>query len=217
MEKEKVEVLEEKKEDNLFFKIIKNKWFKSGIIFILVFAVTFFGFNATIDSTFVEGNSMYPTLENGDYAITYKLGFKIGSIKRFDIITFAHNDDIYVKRVIGLPGETLVYDNGVLYIDGEVVEETFISNSYKIETAKKKKDGKFTVNIPEGEYFVMGDNRKVSCGADQNSYCSYDSRSFGTILYEDIKSRGITIIGKCDSVENGKCEGRSFSWPKKVK
>ena len=217
MENEKMEVLEEKKDDNLFFKIIKNKWFKSGLIFVLVFVSTFVGFNVTIDSTFVEGSSMYPTLKNGDYAITYKLGFKIGSIKRFDIITFAYNDDTYVKRVIGLPGETLVYDNGVLYIDGEVVEEKFISDSYKIETAKKKKDGKFSVTIGEDEYFVMGDNRKVSCGIDKDDYCSYDSRSFGTIRYEDIKSRGITIIGKCGSVKDGKCYDRSFSWPKKVK
>ena len=151
-------------------------------------------------------------LKHKDYALTYKLGFKIGSIKRFDIITFSFNEDVFVKRVIGLPNETLTYTDGVLYIDGKVVEENFISDSYKKATAEKK-GGSFTFTLGKGEYFVMGDNRKVDCN---NNYCSYDSRSFGAIEYDDIKSRGITLIGKCKSIENGKCNGKSLKWPKNI-
>ena len=112
---------------------------------------------------------------------------------------------LYTAKVIKLGQE---------YIDGKVVEENFISDAYKMETAKKK-GGSFTVKLGEKEYFVMGDNRKVNCSND--NYCSFDSRSFGSIRYEDIRSRGLTIIGKCKSIEGDKCVGKSFSWPKAVK
>lgn len=210
-----IEPKEERVYKNGFDKFLHSKWFKHLLIFVIVFSTTFIGFNVTIESTFVDGNSMYPTLKNGDYGITYELGFKIGSINRFDIITFKYNEDTYVKRVIGLPGETLVYEEGVLYINGKVVEEKFISDSYKMATAEKK-GGRFEYELGKKEYYVMGDNRKVNCGRG-DSYCSHDSRSFGAIEYDDIKSRGFTLIGKCGSVEDGKCYDRSFSWPKKVK
>ena len=189
------EIKEEVKTENKVVKFLRSKLFKNLLIFVIVFSSTFIGFNLTIESTFVDGSSMYPTLKHKDFALTYKLGFKIGSIKRFDIITFSYNDDTYVKRVIALPNETITYTDGVLYINDKVVEEKFISDSYKIETAKKK-GGSFTKTLGKGEYFVMGDNRKVSCGRKGDDYCSYDSRSFGTIMYEDIKSRGITVIGR---------------------
>ncbi len=213
-EKEVVEPKVEKEYRNGFEKFLHSKLFKQLLVFVIVFSATFIGFNVTIESTFVDGNSMYPTLKNGDYGITYKLGYKIGSIKRFDIITFAYNDDTYVKRVIGLPGEKLEYNNGVLYIDGKIVKENFISESYKLATAEKK-GGSFEYELGKGEYYVMGDNRKVNCGRG-DSYCSHDSRSFGAIEYDDIKSRGFTLIGKCGSIDGGKCSNRSFSWPKKV-
>ena len=214
MENNTNEVINTSEEKSIFYKIVHNKWFKNLLIFVLVFSTTFTAFRITIESTFVNGNSMYPTLKHKQFALTYKLGFKIGSIKRFDIITFDFNDDVLVKRVIGLPNETLTYTEGVLYIDGKVVEENFISDAYKMETAKKK-GGSFTVKLGEKEYFVMGDNRKVNCSND--NYCSFDSRSFGSIRYEDIRSRGLTIIGKCKSIEGDKCVGKSFSWPKAVK
>jgi signal peptidase I len=209
------EVKVERVYKNGFDKFLHSKLFKQLLIFVIVFTSTFVAFNATIESTFVDGNSMYPTLKNGDYGITYKLGFKIGSIKRFDIITFAYKEDTYIKRVIGLPGEIVEYTEGVLYIDGKVVEEDFLSEEYKMATAEKK-GGSFTYELGKDEYYVMGDNRKVNCG-NGNTYCSYDSRSFGAIEYSDIKSRGLTLIGKCGSVEDGKCYDRSFFWPKKVK
>lgn len=106
----------------------------------------------------VNGTSMYSTLKNGEIMILNKLDYKFNDIKRFDIVVVKTSDNKIIKRVIGLPGETLKYENNTLYIDGVEVKEPYL----------KEKTEDFNINelgykkIPSDCYFVMGDNRNNS-------------------------------------------------------
>ena len=135
----------------------------------------------------VSGTSMVPTLENGDYVLLYKLKKRVKGINRFDIVVINNKEGTLVKRVIGLPGETLKYrvyeENGVdhneLTIDGKIIAEDFLADEYKNNTCTYKnqlcsEDG---ITLGDGEYFVMGDNRLAS----------KDSRIIGSISEKEIK------------------------------
>ncbi len=128
----------------------------------------------------VDGPSMSDTLLDRDRLIVSVFDMKLHGPDRFDVIICKYPDrnDQYVKRVIGLPGETLEVKSGVLYIDGEMIEEPFLSDE---RTARfdRASNSFGPIVIPEGEYFVMGDNRDNS----------NDSRSVGTIT-------GDMVIGK---------------------
>ena len=114
----------------------------------------------------VDGPSMNPTLKNGDIMILNK----VAKVDRFDIVVIKSKriNDVLIKRIIALPGETLEVNNGVIYINGKKIKD-------KYGYGKTSDVGK--MKIPDGEYFVMGDNRTVSA----------DSRLFGTFRKEEIK------------------------------
>lgn len=132
----------------------------------------------------VDGESMMPTLENGDRMIVNKIGYKIGEPKRFDIVVFhAPEKKNYIKRVIGLPGETLEYKNDQLYINGEPIDEPYL-DAYKSQITEGTLTEDFSLKdigvnleeIPEGFVFVMGDNRRYS----------KDSRHIGFVDQKEI-------------------------------
>lgn len=135
----------------------------------------------------VSGASMYPTLHNGDRMILSK----IGEINRFDIVVLKAPDENveYIKRVIGMPGDTLELKQGVLYINGKKIEQPFI-NTEALQKQTVFIDD-FTLQsligetkIPEGKYFVMGDNRGVS----------RDSRMIGLIDRKAIEGKAVFTI-----------------------
>ncbi|MFC4322306.1 signal peptidase I [Litchfieldia salsa] len=135
----------------------------------------------------VEGESMMPTLQDGNLLIVNKLGVRFGDVERFDIIVFQGNTDDYVKRIIGLPGDELEYKDDTLYINGKDINEPFL-NSYKLKLVGGNLTGDFTLEevtgetiVPEESYFVLGDNRLGS----------WDSRHFGLIKKNQ-------IVGKVD-------------------
>ena len=122
----------------------------------------------------VTGKSMSPTLKENDFIIMENFS----QIDRFDIIVFTAPDgNTYIKRVIGLPGDRVVYSKDQLYINGEKVSEPFLNdvkkkkNEYVFTTDLDTKDLIGSEKIPKNQYFVLGDNRRLS----------KDSRSFGTI------------------------------------
>ncbi len=135
----------------------------------------------------VSGASMYPTLHNGDRMILSK----IGDINRFDVVVLKAPDENveYIKRVIGMPGDTLEMKQGVLYINGKKIEQPFI-NTEALQKQTVFIDD-FTLQsligetkIPEGKYFVMGDNRGVS----------RDSRMIGLIDRKAIEGKAVFTI-----------------------
>ncbi len=135
----------------------------------------------------VSGASMYPTLHNGDRMILSK----IGDINRFDVVVLKAPDENveYIKRVIGMPGDTLEMKQGVLYINGKKIEQPFI-NTEALQKQTVFIDD-FTLQsligetkIPEGKYFVMGDNRGVS----------RDSRMIGLIDRKSIEGKAVFTI-----------------------
>ena len=143
-----------------------TEFIKDTFAYIVIFAVIAFIFTFVVAVVPIAGNSMSPTLSDGNMAVSLKFAYLISSPKRNDIITFKDAEKKrYVKRVIGLPGETIDYLNGYLYINGEAYDETFVdgketNNFMFVDICDKEKcpDNK----IPEGKYLVLGDNRPGS-------------------------------------------------------
>lgn len=152
-------------------------WLKSMIIAIII---ALFIHNFIFATSIVEGDSMEPTLEDGERLIFNKLIYFLDEPERGDIIIIRHADKNYVKRIIALPGETIEIRNSELYIDGERYIETFLSEEYS------KKTGEFgPIRVPHDSYFVMGDNRAIS----------KDSRNgLGYIRRDEIIGRSELII-----------------------
>lgn len=133
----------------------------SWIVYIgVVVLVTWFILNFVGQRTVVDGRSMNATLNDGDNLIVEKLSYRFGDPERFDVIVFAPygTKEYYIKRIIGLPGETVQIDEaGSIYINGEVLEEDF-----GLETIKYPGRASELVTLGEDEYFVLGDNRNNS-------------------------------------------------------
>lgn len=132
------------------------------IILLLTLIVKGIGFQKTI----VSGESMYPALNDGDSLLVDKLSYRFSDPERYDIIVFPYsvNEKIfYVKRIIGLPGETVEIREGVILIDGHVLPYKY--NRDQIMDAGLANGG---IALGEHEYFVMGDN--VNDSVDSRSY-----------------------------------------------
>jgi signal peptidase I len=127
----------------------------------LVLLATFLIVTFVAQRTVVEGNSMSPTLKNGDNLIVSKITYKVKDPERFDIIVFPFReskDTNYIKRIIGLPGETVQIDHeGNIFINHKKLEE-----NYGAEKIKNPGIADEPITLGEDEYFVLGDNRNDS-------------------------------------------------------
>lgn len=130
----------------------------TAIVFLLVSAAAVLILLFIGRAAIVNGDSMQPTLHNGDMLIVQKVAYQ--HPKRFDIIVFDSLDGkgtLFIKRVIGLPGETVQIADGVITIDGEVLEE-----HYGMEPMEAAGLASEPFVLGEEEYFVLGDNRNNS-------------------------------------------------------
>jgi len=139
-------------------KSIKREIFEWIMVFVVAAAMAFVVRAFIFEPVRVDGASMMDTLVDGEYMIATKFDYLFGDPERFDVVICNYpntSDGMYrVKRVIGMPGETLELVAGELYINGEHVEQNFEM------TENAAYFGPFTV--PEDHYFVIGDNRNNS-------------------------------------------------------
>ena len=145
------------------------KEFYDTIIYIAVVClVVFLVLHFIGQRTVVRGDSMENSLTNGENLIMDKISYRFSDPKRFDIIIFPGPEEYgehpyYIKRIIGLPGETVQIKDGLVYIDGRQLKEDVYGITDYIEEAH---DAERPITLKEDEYFCLGDNRPVS----------YDSR-----------------------------------------
>ena len=138
---------------------------KTGIVrevlsFFLYVAIAFLIIHFVGQRTYVSGSSMENTLSDGDNLIVDKLTYRFSDPKRFDIIVFPYKyeeNTYFIKRIIGLPGETIQVTDGKIYINGQVLDE-----SYGREVLKSGGIAETPITWGVDEYFVMGDNRNDS-------------------------------------------------------
>ncbi len=126
------------------------------VVLICYFVINFVGCRSRVD-----GDSMNPTLSDADNLWVDKLSYTFGEPERFDVIIFNYNEDTtYVKRIIGLPGETVRIDiDGSIYIDGKLLVESYGNEVITPDNIGRASDD---VVLGEDEYFVLGDNRNHS-------------------------------------------------------
>ncbi|RPF52282.1 signal peptidase I [Aquisalibacillus elongatus] len=159
------------------------EWTKAILIAVVL---AFFLRSYVFATSIVEGTSMDPTLHNGERVIFNKAVYLLDEPERGDIVIIQHPNKNYVKRIIGLPNETVEFKDHQLYIDGQPVNEPYISPEQRQETedfGPKK--------VPADQYFVVGDNRDIS----------KDSRNgLGDINEDDIIGRSEFIIFPFDQI-----------------
>lgn len=144
---------------------------------VILAVVLYFGINAISARVRVDGLSMNPTLQHGEYVLVSRLSYRTGVPERGDIIVFSFPMDKkqdLIKRVIGLPGETINISNGEVLVDRVKLDEPYIAQSPVYS-------GEWTV--PEGQLFVLGDNRNDS----------KDSHQWGLLPIENVIGKALLI------------------------
>ena len=153
-----------------------------GIVFIVAVGIRYFVFQPFV----VEGSSMEPSYHHGEYLFIEKVSYRLHEPKRGDVIVFKYpnNPNInYIKRIVGLPGETISIKDGKVYIDNQLLAEPYLETD-TVTTVEKDLGATYEITLPSDRYFMLGDNR------DHSS----DSRS-GWLLPEDfIVGRSVITI-----------------------
>ncbi len=144
---------------------------------LLLSVVLFFLINAVSARIRIDGSSMEPNLHHGEFVIVSKVNYRIGEPERGDVVVFDFPRNItkeYIKRVIGLPGEQILIKDGVVYVDGEAINEPYLMMEPRYE-------GDWVV--PEGSLFVLGDNRNNSS----------DSHNWGMVPMENVIGEALLV------------------------
>jgi len=135
----------------------------------------------------VEGTSMQPELRDQDRLFINKFAYRFESISRGDVVVFHYPRDpekSYIKRVIGLPGDSLRIDDGRVYVNGQRIDESYVPKRYRDARSMPE------IVVPQGEYFVMGDHRSISS----------DSRDFGPVERDLIYGKAAFIYWPADNM-----------------
>ncbi|MFX3673929.1 MAG: signal peptidase I [Paenisporosarcina sp.] len=149
------------------------EWTKAIVLGLIVVIVirSFFFTNYS-----VSGKSMMPTLKDQDKVIVSKISYTLGQVDRMDVLVFHGNEnEDYVKRVIGLPGDLITYENDQLFVNNKRIDEpylesypAFVNPNENLTEDFKLEELTGSFHVPKDSYFVMGDNRRQS----------FDSRYF---------------------------------------
>ena len=169
-----------------------KKIIKELLPYVVIFLVVVLIRTFLVTPVTVVGDSMVPTLHNKELLLLSKISYKIHDIDRFDVVVIK-DDDWIIKRIIGLPGDDVIYNNNTLYINGEIIKDEygygdtrdFNLNDICLAGLNNGSDINCPIDkIPEGYYLVLGDNRKIS----------KDSTTIGLIPYDEIQGKAIVRI-----------------------
>lgn len=159
------------------------------ILEVIVFAVGifFFVYLLILQPHKIKGSSMHPNFPDGEFVLTQKVSYYLHGPERGDVVVFTpppsvSNLDEYIKRVIGLPGETISVRDGHVYINGKLLKESYLKDNVFTDSGGFLDEGR-DYQIPPGQYIVMGDNRPHSS----------DSRSWGPITKSEITGKAWLI------------------------
>lgn len=195
-------------ENNSIANRIMKELLDLAKIFLICFVIVFLLTHYVAKPIRVEGSSMYPTLKDGELGITNVFGVKFQQVSRFDVVIIFNEErgEHWVKRVIGLPGDTLESKNDVLKINGKVVDQFFLNQDY---VKDMQKEGQFTsdfgpVTLGDDEYWLMGDNR----------IRSEDSRIHGPFKESELVGKDVLIIFPFDEFQYVHNTGESQSGEK---
>ena len=141
--------------------------------FVLLFLV---GIYSSFSSFRVSGTSMEPTLRDGSNILISKVSYIFSEPKRGDVVLVKHEDKTWVKRVIAIPGQLIEIKDGIVSLNGEKLDESYVKNSYTFASQ--------SVLLGDNEYYLMGDNREPNQ--------SIDSRIWGPVTEKEIIGK---IIG----------------------
>ena len=131
-----------------------------GIVFIAAVAIRYFLFQPFV----VEGSSMEPNFHHGEYLFIEKVSYRLHEPSRGDVVVFKYpnNPQInYIKRIVGLPGETLRIENGIVMVGGKALEEPYLGEGIRT-FVHGNPNATFEITIPDGKFLVLGDNRDHS-------------------------------------------------------
>ena len=131
------------------------------VYFLIIIGLTYLIITYVGQRTRVSGSSMETTLSDGDHLIVDKISYRFTDPKRYDIVVFPYRYEektYYIKRIIGMPGETVQVVDGYVYIDGELLE----SDIYGAELMESANMAAEPITLGDDEYFVLGDNRNHS-------------------------------------------------------
>lgn len=148
------------------------------VVTLIVGLILAFALQLTLQNYVVEGDSMLPNVHSGDRVLVDRIAYRVSSPQRGDIVVFRFpqpwNRMNLIKRVIGLPGDTVAVAPGAVLVNGHPIHEPYIHfvEDYSYQTQR----------VPRDEYFVLGDNRQVS----------YDSHNWGFLPAQDLYGR-VTI------------------------
>ncbi len=159
---------------------MKKETIKEIVSYIILIIVVLLIKRYIISPVKVTGESMMPTLHDWDIMFLNEIGYELNGVDRFDIVVLYYKNSMLIKRVIGLPGDTISYKDNKLYVNGEEVEEPF---NHEITHNFDLSELDYEV-IPEGYYFVLGDNRTNS----------KDSRIIGLVSKDMIRGKIIKTI-----------------------
>lgn len=154
---------------------------------VIVFAIGifFFIYLLVMRPHKIDGESMMPNFTNGEYLLTERVSYYLRDPMRGDVVVFTPpvtNLDEYIKRVVALPGETVMVKDGRVYINGKVLDESYIAGTVYTNGGSFLSEGA-SYKVPDGEFFVMGDNRNNSS----------DSRYWGPITKKVITGRAWVV------------------------
>jgi signal peptidase I len=132
----------------------------------------------------IKGASMSPNFPDGEYLLTEKISYYLNDPKRGDVVVFKPpvSEDEYIKRVIGMPGDKVSIRSGYIYLNGKMLEEDYIDESVITSGGAFLADNQEYI-VPEGMYFVVGDNRPHSS----------DSRAWGPVTKQVMTGRAWVI------------------------